>query len=100
MGTTASLYPAVDAAAVWSRLPLRYRTSVGIAALGTDPIDLLVFETGERHVVTLEELMKSLSGIESPSMRLAVIGFDFTEEARIRIRSLGGRIFAEQNVWD
>ena len=100
MGTTASLYPAVDAAAVWSRLPLRYRTSVGIAALGTDPIDLLVFETGERHVVTLEDLMKSINGIESPSMRLAVIGFDFTEEARIRIRSLGGRIFAEQNVWD
>ena len=51
-------------------------------------------------MVTLEDLMKSLNGIESPSMRLAVIGFDFTEEARIRIRSLSGRIFAEQNVWD
>lgn len=100
MGTTALLYPAVDAAAVWSRLPLRYRTSVGIAALGTDPIDLLVFETGERHVVTLADLMESLSGVESPSVRLVVIGYDFTEEAGIQIRSLGGRIFAEQNVWD
>jgi hypothetical protein len=36
--------------------------------------------------------------IERPSMRLAAIGYDFTEEARTQIRSLGGFIFAEQNV--
>ena len=99
MATEASLYPGVDAAAVWSRLPQRYRTIVDIAALGVDPIDLLVFETGDGHVVTLEDLAKALGGIESPSMRLAVIGHDFTEEARTHISSLGGFIFAAQNVW-
>ena len=98
MGTRASLHAGVDAAAVWSRLPQRYRTMVGIAALGTDPIDLLVFETGEGHVVTLEDLAKALSEFEKPSQRLATIGYDFTEEARAKINSLGGFIFAEQNV--
>ena len=98
MGTRASLHPGVDPAAVWSRLPLRYRTIVNIAALGTGPIDLLVFETGEGHVVTLEDLAKALSGIERPSMQLAVIGYDFTEEARSQISALGGFIFADQNV--
>lgn len=95
----ASLYPGVDAAAVWSRLPQRYRTIVDIAALGPGPIDLLVFETGDRHMVTLEDLAQALGGIESPSSRLAVIGHDFTDDARSRISSLGGFIFAEQNVW-
>ena len=95
----ASLHPGVDLAAVWSRLPLRYRTIVGIAALGADPLDLLVFETGEGHVVTSDDLAKALGGIERPSTRLAAIGYDFTEEARTQIRSLGGFIFAEQNVW-
>jgi len=95
----ASLYPGVDAAAVWSRLPQRYRTIVDIAALGASPIDLLVFETGERQVVTLEDLTQALGGIESPSRQLAVIGHDFTDEARSRIDSLGGFVFAEQNVW-
>ena len=94
----ASLCSAVDAAAVWSRLPRRYRTIVDIAALGAGPIDLLVFDTGG-HVVSLEDLAKALSGIERSSTKLAVIGFDFTEEARTQISSLGGFIFAEQNVW-
>ena len=94
-----SIYSGVDAAAVWSRLPQRYRTIVDIAALGAGPIDLLVFETGEGHVVTLEDFAKALSGIEGPPTQLAVIGYDFTEEARSRISSLGGFIFAEQNVW-
>ena len=98
METKASLHPGVDSAAVWSRLPRRYRTIVDIAALGADPIDLLVFETGRGHVVTLDDLAKALAGIERPSTRLAAIGYDFTEEARTQIRSLGGFIFAEQNV--
>jgi hypothetical protein len=100
METRFSLHPGVDAAAVWSRLPQRYRAIVDIASLGADPIDLLVFETGEGHVVTLEDLAKALSGIESPSMRVAVIGSDFDEEARAKIRSLGGFIFAAQNDRD
>jgi hypothetical protein len=50
-------------------------------------------------VVTLDDIAKALSGIERPSMRLAAIGYDFTEEARAQISSLGGLIFAEQNVW-
>jgi|SRR5512135_2326670 hypothetical protein len=99
MGTRASLYSGVDAAGVWSRLPLRYRTMVSISALGTHPIDLLVFETGEKQVVTLEDLQKALSDIEIPSKQLAVVGYDFTEEARREINSLGGFLFAEQNVW-
>jgi hypothetical protein len=99
MGTRASLYCGVDAAGVWSRLPLRYRTMVNIASLGPGPIDLLSFETGEGHVVTLEDLEKALIDIETPSMQLAVIGYDFTEEARSQISSLGGFIFAEQNDW-
>ncbi len=96
MGTRASLHTAVDSAAVWSRLPLRYRTDVSIAELGVDPIDLLVFETDGGRVVTLEDLAKALSGIERPSTRLVAIGYDFTEEARTRIRSLGGLIFSER----
>jgi hypothetical protein len=99
MATEASIFPGVDAAAVWSRLPQRYRTMVDIAALGGDPLDLLVFEAGAGHVVTLEDLAKALGGIESPSTRLAAIGYDFTEQARTHIRSLGGFIFAEQNDW-
>jgi len=98
MGILASLHSGVDPAGVWSRLPQRYRTIVNIAALGAGPIDLLVFETGAGHVVTLEDLKKALSGIERPSIQLAVIGYDFTEEARSHIGSLGGFIFAEQNV--
>lgn len=97
-GTMVSLYSGVDAAAVWSRLPQRYRTIVDIAALGAGPIDLLFFETGEEHVVTLEDLEKARRGIEKSSTQLAVIGYDFTEEARTQISSLGGFIFAEQNV--
>lgn len=94
----ASLYPGVDAAAVWSRLPQRYRTIVDIAALGAGPIDLLVFGKGDGHVVTLDDLDQALSGIATPSMQLAVIGYDFTETARAKIGSLRGFIFAEQNV--
>jgi hypothetical protein len=100
MGTRASLHSGLDPAGVWSRLPHRYRTIVAISALGDGPIDLLVFEAGERHVVTSKDLGKALSGIEGPSTQLAVIGYDFTEEARARIRLLGGFIFAEQNVLD
>jgi hypothetical protein len=99
MGTRASLYSGVDPAGVWSRLPLRYRTIVNIAALGAGPIDLLIFDTGEGHVVTVGDLEKALSGIEKPSTQLAVIGYDFSEEARSQISSRGGFIFAEQNVW-
>ena len=96
MGIRASLYSGVNAAGVWSRLPQRYRTIVDIAALGAGPIDLLVFEKG--HVVTLEDLAKALGGIAAPPTQLAVIGEDFTEDARARLRSLGGFVFAEQNV--
>lgn len=98
MTTTASLHSGVDPAGVWSRLPQRYRTIVDIAALGAGPIDLLVFEMGEGHMVTLEDLAKALSGIETPPRQLAVIGYDFSEEARAQIRSLGGFIFAAENV--
>jgi hypothetical protein len=98
MTTKASLHPALDPAGVWSRLPRPYRTIVAIAALGPGPIDLLVFETGEGHVVTAEEMAQALSGSERPSTQLAVIGHDFTEEARAQIRSLGGFIFSERNV--
>jgi hypothetical protein len=99
METRSSLHPGVDAAAVWSRLPQRYRTMVDIASLGADPIDLIVFESGEGQVVTLDDLAKALSGLGRPPQQLALIGHDFTEEARARIRSLGGFIFAAQNDW-
>ena len=99
METRSSLHPGVDAAAVWSRLPQRYRTMVDIAALGADPIDLIVFESGDGQVVSLEDLAKALRGIGNPSTRLAVIGHDFDEEARAHVRSLGGFIFAAQNDW-
>jgi hypothetical protein len=100
METGFSLHPGLDAAGVWSRLPKRYRTMVATAALGAGPIDLLVFEAGEGHVVDSDDLAKALGGIESPSTQIAVIGYDFTDEARARVRSLGGFLFAEQNVGD
>jgi hypothetical protein len=90
---------------VWIQLPFGRGCRSVIARSSTSLHWVLTLSTfsfsrrGEGHVVTLEDLAKALSGIERPSMRLAAIGYDFTEEARAQIRSLGGFIFAEQNVW-
>lgn len=98
METGFSLHPGLDAAGVWSRLPRQYRTLVATAALGTNPIDLVVFEAGGGHVVSAGDLQKALGSLGRPATQLAVLGYDFSEEARAQLSSLGGFVFAEQNV--
>jgi hypothetical protein len=99
MGTRASFYPRVTPDAVAVRLPPRYRPLVNASALGTEPVDLLVFEAGSRHVVTLKDLERALSGATRDANSLLAVGYDFTEEVRFELGAVGGIIFAEHNVW-
>ena len=99
MSTRATLQFAVEPERVLSRLPARFRSIVDRRALSTKPVDLLIFETGEGHVVTLKDLRKALEARVDAVASLLAVGYDFTEEVRALISSQGGLVFSEHNVW-
>ena len=81
------------------RLPKRFRSCVDIGALGADPVDLVVFETGEGRVAASKDLKKALEPRVGSSARLVVVGYDFTEEARALVAAQGGLVFSERSFF-
>jgi len=67
--------------------------------LGHEPVDLVVFETGEGHVVASKDLEKALLQRGESGGRLVAVGYDFTEEARALVDSLGGLLFSERSFF-
>jgi hypothetical protein len=67
--------------------------------LGTDAVDLVVFEPGEGHVVTSKDLQKALAQRAESHARLMAVGYDFTEEARAAVDSQGGLLFSERSFF-
>jgi hypothetical protein len=98
MGTRATFHPSVEPAALPKRVPSRYRSLLDASVLSGAPVDVLVFETGSGHVVTMKDLARALPGGRSCPSLLA-FGYDFTEEVRSEIAALGGTVLAEHNVW-
>ena len=99
MATRATTQRSVEPNAVLQRLPKRFRSCVDISALGDGSVDLLVFETGEGHVVTSKDLNRALEPIAGSSARLVAVGYDFTEEARALVDAKGGRVFSERSFF-
>jgi hypothetical protein len=91
--TTPQLSVMTDA--VLKRLPPRFRGCVDVGLLGSEPVDLLIFETGEGHVVNSKDLRRALDARVESSGRLVAVGYDFTEEARALVDTQGGLLFSE-----
>ena len=99
MATRATTQRSVEPDAVLQRLPKRFRSCVDIGALGEAPVDLVVFETGEGHVVTSKDLNRALEPRADSSARLVAVGYDFTEEARVLVEAQGGLVFSERSFF-
>jgi hypothetical protein len=99
MATRATTQRSVKPDAVLQRLPKRLRSCVDVGALGEGPVDLVVFETGEGHVVTSKDLDKALEPRADSNARLVVVGYDFTEEARASVDGQGGLVFSERSFF-
>jgi hypothetical protein len=99
VGTRATIQRSVRTDAILKRLPPRFRSCVDVGVLGAEPIDLVVFETGEGHVVTSRDLRKALDARGSSAARLATVGYDFTEEARALVDAAEGRVFSERSFF-
>ncbi len=98
MGTRATFHRNVEPASLARRVPPRCRALLDLSALGAAPLDVLVFEAGSEHVVTLKDLSRALPGGRGSGPLLA-LGYDFTEEVRSEIAARGGTVLAEHNVW-
>ena len=99
MTTRATTQRSVEPNAVLQRLPKRFRSCVDIGTLGEGPVDLLVFETGEGHVVTSKDLKRALGQRANSTARLVAVGYDFTEEARASVDAQGGLVFSERSFF-
>ena len=99
MPVKSAIYLAVPRAAILQRLPPRYKGIVDLAAVQDDLVDLLVFETGDGHVVASRDFEKSLRKYRHASRRLVVVGYDFTQEVRIAIDERAGVVFSERNFF-
>lgn len=99
MATRATTQRSVQPEAVLKRLPQRFRSCVDVGALGKDPVDLVIFETGDGHVVSSKDLRKALDRRADSSSRLVAIGCDFTEEARALVDAQGGLAFSERSYF-
>jgi hypothetical protein len=67
--------------------------------LGKKTVDLVIFETGEGHVVSSKDLRKALAQRTESTARLVAVGYDFTEEARALIGTEGGLVFSERSFF-
>jgi len=99
MTTRARTYISVNPDTVLKRLPQRFRGCVDIRLLGTEPVDLIVFKTGEGHVVSSKDLRKALADSPKSSARLVAVGYDFTEEARALVDVQNGLLFSEDGFF-
>jgi len=99
MATRATTQRSVTPDTVLKRLPPRLRACVDVGVLGQEPVDLVVFETGEGHVVTSKALQKALAQRAESRARLVVVGYDFTEEARVLVGAQGGLLFSERSFF-
>jgi hypothetical protein len=99
MGTRSTTQSSVNPAAVLKRLPPRLRSCVDVGILGHDPVDLVVFEPGEGHVVTSKDVRKALARRSESQARLVAVGYDFTEEARALVDAQGGLLFSERSFF-
>src|SRR5439155_24851423 len=99
MATRATTHRSVSPDAVLKRVPPRFRACVDVGALGNAAVDLVIFETGEGHVVTSKDLRKALTQRGESSARLVAVGYDFTEEARALVDERGGLLFSERSFF-
>jgi hypothetical protein len=99
MATRATTQRSVSPDAMLKRLPPRLRVCVDVGVLGQEPVDLVVFETGEGHVVTSKDLQKALAQRAESGARLVAVGYDFTEEARALVDAQGGLLFSERSFF-
>jgi hypothetical protein len=97
MATRATTHLSVEPDQVVKRLPPRYRACVDVALLGRKPVDLLVFQTGENHVVDSTDLRKALEDRAGSPERIVAVGYDFTEEARTLVDAAGGISFSQRS---
>lgn len=96
MTTRAVMHRSVLPASILKRLPPRFRPHVDVRLLGSELVDLIIFQGGELHVVTSKDLRKILGERAKRHGRLVAVGYDFTREARDRLGSLGGIVFSER----
>jgi hypothetical protein len=75
------------------------REVVEYGLIGNAPIDLIVFEPGDGHVVSSSDLQRALQKRGSSCGDLVAVGYDFTQEARSKIENLEGKIFSERGSW-
>ncbi len=99
MSTRATIQRSVQPESILKRLPSRHQSFVDITRIGSEPVDLLIFEPGEGHVVTSKDLHKALAARASTTARFVAIGYDFTEEARAMVSNLSGLLFSERSFF-
>jgi hypothetical protein len=97
MATRSSIQFSVEPGTILRRLPPRFRKIVDPDVVGEVLADLLVFETGEGHVVASKDLAKAMLKYGDSPGKLVVVGHDFTQEARLFINERGGLLFSERD---
>ena len=97
MPVNSALHVSVPYAEILRRLSPRFRIIIDLAAVLESVVDLLVFETGDGHVVASRDLEKALRKYRHSSRLLVVVGHDFTQEVRIAIDERGGKVCSERN---
>ena len=99
MATRATVQLSVKPSALLTRLPPRLRPCVDVGILGSEVVDLLIFEAGDGHVVDSKDLRKAMNTRAAASGRLVAVGYDFTEEARALVDAQEGLLFSERSFF-
>jgi 3'-phosphoadenosine 5'-phosphosulfate sulfotransferase (PAPS reductase)/FAD synthetase len=97
MSTRSNTQRSVNPSNVLKRLPSRFREHVNANILGKLPVDLMVFEAGKDTIVTLKNLQKAIDSRGESTLKLVVVGHDFTDEVRDTVDAMGGLVFSVQN---
>lgn len=96
MQNRATTHASIMPDAVIQRLPPRFRKCVNLGLLSSQPVDLLVFESGEGKIVTSIDLQSALGSLAKPSPQWMAVGEGFTREAMRDGALKGGLIFASK----
>jgi hypothetical protein len=99
MTVRASIHRSVDPAEALNRIPKQLRGAISVPLLGTEPIDLIVFEPGGDQVVTSKNLRRTLAKHGPMNRKLVVVGQEFTEEAYALATADGGLVFPQRSVF-
>ena len=95
MRTRGTLQASVPTCDLAKRIPPRFKKYVDASLVSLPTVDLLLFQPGDRYVVSSKDLLQALESRLASEAQLVAVGYDFTDEARSAIAAAGGLAFTE-----